>query len=256
MNKVNYNKEMWKIIEQCKDSKEEKRLLLHACCAPCSSTCMERVRNYFNTTVYFFNPNITNEEEYDKRADELKRLIDIYNTNEYIEKMTKTGKSVIDGDTKAIPNTDSEADAVYAEDGLLECEDRGRIGLIIDKYNPSYFIQIAKGYEDCPERGERCARCFELRLKQSAKVARDCGFDYFTTTLTLSPLKDEQLLNSIGYRVAEEIGGVKWLPSDFKKEGGYLRSIELSKEFNLYRQDYCGCVYSKNQREREKAEMS
>ena len=212
MNKVNYNKEMKKVIEECEKKGEIKSLLLHACCAPCSSTCMEKVRDHFDTTVYFFNPNITNEEEYNKRAEELERLVEIYNSAE-----------------------------------------NAHIGLITDIYNPSYFIEIAKGYEDCPERGERCLRCFELRLRQSAMMAREKGFDYFTTTLTLSPLKDEQALNQIGYRIAKEVGGINWLPSDFKKENGYKRSIELSKEYNLYRQDYCGCVYSKNQREREKA---
>lgn len=212
MNKVNYNLEMKKEIARCEQEGVEKSLLLHACCAPCSSTCMERVRDVFDTTVYFFNPNITNEEEYNKRAEELERLITIYNKGE-----------------------------------------KAHIKLITDEYNPSYFIEVAKGYEDCPERGERCLRCFELRLRHSALMAKDKGFDYFTTTLTLSPLKDEQALNRIGYEIAEEIGGIKWLPSDFKKEGGYQRSIELSGEYDLYRQDYCGCVYSKRQRESEKA---
>ena len=211
MNKINYNKEMKKIIAECREACEKRTLLLHACCAPCSSTCMEKVRDDFDTTVYFFNPNITNEAEYNKRAEELERLIGIYNSTA-----------------------------------------QGHIELIVDKYNPSYFIEIAKGYEECPERGERCLRCFEMRLRQAAKTAKDNGFDYFTTTLTLSPLKDEQALNQIGIRLATEIGGISWLPSDFKKEGGYQRSIELSREYNLYWQDYCGCVYSKNQREREK----
>lgn len=220
-NKINYNNEMKKILDdRLNESKRQESpqntLLLHACCAPCSSTCMERVRDDIDTTVYFYNPNITSEEEYVKRAEELKRLIEIFNSD----------------------------------------EEHKSIGYIEGNYEPKEFISIAKGYEDCPERGERCARCFRLRLEEAAKVAKEKGFDYFTTTLTLSPLKDVQLLNEIGYDVAKETGGVKWLPSDFKKDDGYKRSIELSKKYNLYRQDYCGCIYSKNQRERENSEWS
>ena len=200
-NQVNYNQEMKKIMESTDSGCT---LLLHACCAPCSSTCMERVRGHFDTGVYFYNPNITSIEEYDKRSVELQRLIDIYN---------ESGEN--------------------------------RITFIEGEYNPRDFTQITKGYEDCPERGERCERCYELRLRSTALMAKELGYDYFTTTLTLSPLKDTVKLNEIGYRLADEIGGAKWLPSDFKKDGGYQRSIELSKEYGLYRQNYCGCVYSK-----------
>lgn len=212
MNKTNFNNEMKNILKELNNSPEEgkAKLLLHACCAPCSSTCMERVRDGLDTTVYFYNPNITNREEYDKRARELSRLIDIYN----------------------------------------EDDSHGRIKYLEGNYDPMEFTQIAKGYEDCPERGDRCVRCFELRLKNAAKMAKNKGFDYFTTTLTLSPLKDVELLNKIGYETAKEVGGVKWLPSDFKKDDGYKRSIELSKQYDLYRQDYCGCIYSKLERER------
>lgn len=212
-NKLNYNKEMKKVIEEnCADDKEGKKsLLLHACCAPCSSSCVEKIRNYFDTTLYFFNPNITNYEEYRKRADELMRLVNEFN-----------------------------------------CDGNGIIGYAEGDYKPADFTSIAKGLEDCPERGERCYRCYELRLKETARYAVLKGFDYFSTTLTLSPLKDVEKLNSIGYEVAKQLGdSVRWLPSDFKKEGGYQRSIELSREHNLYRQDYCGCIYSKKQRELE-----
>ncbi len=205
-NKKNYNKEMKHIVEENRKAEVKPGLLLHACCAPCSSACMERVWEDFDTTMFFYNPNITNAEEYGKRSEELRRLIESYN---------------------------------------------GEIAFLEGRYDPREFTAIAKGYEDCPERGERCLRCYELRLKEAGVVAKEKGFDYFTTTLTLSPLKDASVLNEIGYRVADEINGaevagkeVKWLPSDFKKENGYKRSIELSKEHNLYRQDYCGCVYS------------
>ncbi len=184
------------------------RLLLHACCAPCASICMDRVRDHFDTTVYFFNPNITIGEEYEHRVSELKRLIDIYN-------------------------------------GM---DDRGRLGLIEGEYNPESFFEMAKGYEDCPERGARCHLCYELRLRATMNAALAGGFDYFATTLTLSPLKDAGVLNEIGYRLADEADGrILWLPSDFKKEDGYKKSIELSAKYGLYRQNYCGCVYSREQ---------
>ena len=222
MNKKNYDVEMNKELQAIKEKMPEKAsLLLHACCAPCSSTCMERVREELETTVYFFNPNITNEGEYTKRSEELVRLIGIYNDMEGMEK----------------------AQITYIEGA----------------YNPKEFTEIAKGLEDCPERGERCFRCYELRLKDAARYAAEHGYDYYTTTLTLSPLKDVDKLNEIGYRLADEINReiapekeLHWLPSDFKKRGGYQRSIELSKEYDLYRQDYCGCIYSKLERERQK----
>lgn len=216
-NKKNYNKEMKKVVEENKKQGAVPSLLLHACCAPCSSACMERVRDEFETTVFFYNPNITDAEEYNRRAKELERLIGEYN------KMKHNGE-------------------IYFLEG---------------RYEPREFTAIAKGYENCPERGKRCLRCYELRLKEAAKEARERGFDYFTTTLTISPLKDADVLNEIGYRAAKEInefvsiGGksladkeIKWLPSDFKKDDGYKRSTQLSHEYNLYRQDYCGCVYS------------
>ena len=220
MNRIDYNKEFNKIITELNEEYDKaeigpssgpiprKKLLLHACCAPCASICMDRVRDCFETTVFFFNPNITIQEEYDLRSSELKRLIDIYNN----------------------------------------MEGRGRITFCEGEYDPESFLGMAKGYEDCPERGARCHLCYEQRLRNTAEAAIAGGFDYFATTLTLSPLKDAEVLNSIGYRLAKESGGnIIWLPSDFKKEDGYKKSIELSKEYNLYRQNFCGCIYSRSE---------
>ena len=189
---------MEKIISLIKKASEKPALLMHACCAPCSSACIERVKNFFDITVYYYNPNIDSEKEYDKRSEEQKRL----------------------------------------------CATLG-VKFVSEDYYPTEFYQAVKGLEDAPEGGARCTECFYLRLKKAAGKAKENGAEYFTTTLTLSPLKNATLLNSIGARVAEETG-VKWLPSDFKKRGGYLRSIELSNEYGLYRQNYCGCVFSKN----------
>lgn len=217
MNRTDHNKEFNGIIKELDkeyalrlsdgaDQPFKKKLLLHACCAPCSSICMDRVRDHFDTTVYFFNPNITIKEEYEYRLTELKRLIGIYN---------------------GMP-------------------DRGAIDLIEGEYAPDVFFTMAKGYEECPERGARCHLCYEMRLKSALDTAVSGGYDYFATTLTLSPLKDAAVLNEIGYRLADSTDGkVLWLPSDFKKEDGYKKSIELSKQYGLYRQNYCGCVYSR-----------
>ncbi len=223
MNRTDHNREFNSIIEKLRETGTaaspdactpgantavagRPRLLLHACCAPCASICMERVRDPFDTTVYFFNPNITIEDEYRHRTSELMRLIGIYN----------------------------------------EMEGRGQIGFLEGDYDPSLFYEMAKGYEDCPERGARCLLCYELRLRATMEKALETGCDYFATTLTLSPLKDARVLNEIGYRLASETGGrIMWLPSDFKKEDGYKKSIELSKEYGLYRQNYCGCEYSR-----------
>ncbi len=214
MNKVDHNREFHKITDALATANAEgtarKKLLLHACCAPCSSICMDRVRDRFETVVFFFNPNITIKDEYEYRFAELSRLIAIYN----------------------------------------EMPNRGHIELIPGEYDPSAFLTMAKGYEDCPERGDRCTLCYEMRLKATADTAIALGYDYFATTLTLSPLKDADRLNAIGYRLAEGSGtGLMWLPSDFKKEEGYKKSIELSKQYGLYRQNYCGCVYSRKDRQ-------
>jgi len=198
-----------------------KRLLLHSCCAPCSSYVLTYIRSTFQITVLYYNPNITNREEYQKRASEEKRFIDTLNTE-----AEKAG---------------TLSETVY------------KIDYIDGDYFPEEFLEAVKGYEDCPERGERCAICFRMRLSEAARVAKEGGFDYFATTLTLSPLKDAELLNRIGTEEGERLG-VSYLPTDFKKKGGYLKSIELSKEYGLYRQDYCGCAFSKVERERAKQE--
>lgn len=211
MNTVrNYQKELDKIIEGLGSAGESApTLFLHSCCAPCSSYVLEYLRRYFRITVFYYNPNITEEEEYRKRAAEQKRLIAAYNAELPEGKRPGHPIQVVEGD-----------------------------------YEPECFFQIAKGLEQCPEGGERCFACYELRLRETAKRAKAGGCDYFTTTLSISPLKNAAKLNEIGERLAEEYG-VAWLPSDFKKKDGYKRSIELSREYGLYRQDYCGCVYSR-----------
>ena len=213
--KRNYQKELEKILER--PEVKGRRLLLHACCAPCSSYCMEYLRDYFAITVFYYNPNITEAEEYRKRAGEEKRLIDAYN-----EKLRC-------GQASGYP-----------------------IDVIEGEYEPERFYELAKGLEQCPEGGERCFRCYELRLRESARTAKEGSFDFFTTTLTISPLKNAEKLNETGERLAEEYG-VSYLPSDFKKKDGYKRSIELSKEYGLYRQDYCGCIFSKQERDAQAA---
>ena len=222
MNKQNYSKELEKRIEEFQKNGEYPKLLLHACCAPCSSYCLEYLREYFDVTVFFYNPNITEEAEYRKRVIEEKRLIEEYNRQ--VEEKNFEGM-----------NSDEKA---------------RKIEIIEGEYVPKDFYDAARGYEDCKEGGERCRKCFELRLNETARVARERGFDFFTTTLTISPLKNADVLNEVG----REAGGDMFLPSDFKKKNGYKRSIELSKMFDLYRQDFCGCSFSKAQREREKSE--
>lgn len=205
----NFQKEMEKVMN---GEARGKRLLLHACCAPCSSACLEKLRTFFSITVFYYNPNITLSEEYAYRLAEEKRLI---------EAMNGAGQSL----GEAYP-----------------------ISILEGKYEPERYLSLVKGYEKVQEGGSRCELCFRLRLGESARVAKENGFDYFTTTLTISPLKNAAMLNAIGEQVAKEYD-VMWLPSDFKKKDGYKRSIELSKEYDLYRQDYCGCVFSKEARE-------
>ena len=200
MNKINYQIELDKIINSI-DKSNPPRLFLHSCCAPCSSYTLEYLSNYFDITVYYFNPNISPKEEFDKRFAEQKRLID------------------------SLPA-------------------KNPIKLVLGEYNYNDFLQIARGLENVAEGGERCFRCYRLRLESTARIAKEQGFDYFCTTLSISPLKNSQKINQIGYEVAQKYG-IKWLPSDFKKREGYKRSIELSKEYNLYRQSFCGCIFSK-----------
>lgn len=194
MNQVNYDKLMQEILRDGVG----KTLLLHSCCAPCSSYCLEEVARTMRTTVFYFNPNLDSREEYDKRKAEQIRLL------------RETG---------------------LAE--LLDCD-----------YSPELYEAAVTGLEREPEGGGRCKVCFELRLRKTAEKAKEGGYDFFGTTLTVSPLKNAKLINEIGFALEEELG-VKYLPSDFKKRGGYLRSIELSREHGLYRQDYCGCKFSK-----------
>lgn len=203
MNKVNYQKELDKIIENNKREDILPSLLLHSCCAPCSSYTIEYLADYFRITIFYYNPNISPVDEYEKRKAEQIRLI------------------------SSLP--------VKNKVSFLDCD-----------YNSSEFFEIAKGYEDCREGGERCFRCYELRLNETAKKASENGFDYFCTTLSISPLKNAQKINEIGFMLAEKYNS-NWLPSDFKKKEGYKRSIELSREYNLYRQNFCGCIYSKKE---------
>ena len=215
MNNKNYQKELEKIIASLT---APKKVFLHSCCAPCSSYCMEYLRQYFDVTVFYYNPNIMNEEEYRKRVKEQQRLIDAYN----------------------------QLDEVNWTDGADESKIKKlrKISFVEGSYEVERYLDTIKGLEECAEGGSRCGRCFELRLRETARVAKEMGMDYFTTTLTISPLKNAQLINQIGNQIAEEMG-IAFLPSDFKKNNGYLRSIELSKEYDLYRQDYCGCDFSK-----------
>ena len=219
MNRVNYQKELEKLLDSLDREKDpggkKKRLLLHACCAPCSSYVLEYLRDKFEITVLYYNPNITEREEYEKRCAELKRLA---------ERMNREASALPPG-------------YILVEEGA---------------YEPQLFFEAAKGLEKVPEGGERCFRCYELRLRETARIAAERGFDYFTTTLTISPLKNADKLNEIGTRLAEEYGAA-FLPSDFKKKNGYRRSVELSEEYGLYRQDYCGCIFSRAERDRRKA---
>lgn len=206
---VNYQLVLDKELERIATSNKKPRLLLHACCAPCSSYVLEYLSSYFDITVLFYNPNISPASEFDLRAEELKRLID------------------------EMPNLHS-------------------VSLVVGRYEPNEFLAISKGKEHLPEGDERCTACFRLRLIESAKAAKEGGYDYFTTTLSISPLKDAKRLNEIGGELAADYG-VPYLFSDFKKRDGYKRSIQLSAEYGLYRQGYCGCAYSKRDAEKRKA---
>lgn len=206
MNKINYQRELDQLIEGIEAEGKVPTLLLHSCCAPCSSYCIEYLSQFFAITVFYYNPNIYPDEEYFHRVKEQQRFIS--------EFPTKHPVSFIEGDF--------EKDRFYSE--------------------------VAKGLEKEPERGARCTKCFELRLGETAKRAAAEGMDYFATTLTISPMKDVELLNSIGAAMGERYG-VEYLATEFRKKNGYLRSTQISKEYDMYRQDYCGCVYSKVERE-------
>lgn len=235
MNKVNYQLELEKVLAKLPDARS--RLFLHSCCAPCSSYCLEYLRQYFAVTVFYYNPNISMPEEYRHRVEEQKRLIGALNRQVENGMCPAAAERREAGNGSAAGRRDAGNDAQTQRIPNL-------ISFVEGAYEPARFFEIAKGLEDCPEGGERCFACYELRLREAAQLAAEGGYDYFTTTLTISPLKNAQKLNEIGQRLAQEYG-VAYLPSDFKKKGGYQRSIELSKEYGLYRQDYCGCVFSK-----------
>ena len=199
MNALNEHKQMKSLLTEIKERGETPLLLLHACCAPCASHPLSFLPEFFDVTVYYYNPNITDDGEREKRFAELKRLVA----------------------------------AMCPTVGTIKGENDGE----------KYLAEV-QGLESAPEGGLRCAKCFALRLEETARRAAEEGFDYFATTLTLSPLKNPVLINSIGRKMAEKYG-VKYLATDFKKEGGYQHSLALSKEYDLYRQNYCGCAFSK-----------
>lgn len=204
----NYQKELEKLMTENEKLGRRPRLLLHVCCAPCSSYCLEYLDTHFELVLNYYNPNISPKEEYDKRVNELRRLL---------------GKMPL----------------------------KYPVSLDIGVYEPELFFEMAKGMEEEPEGGKRCFACYEMRLREAAEAARRLDCDYFTTTLSISPYKNAGKLNEIGERLAQEYH-IPYLPSDFKKKNGYKRSIELSKTYNLYRQDYCGCPYSRLEAEKKR----
>lgn len=208
MNKINYQKELDKELEKINSENNIPTLLLHVCCAPCNSYVLEYLNSYFDITVFFYNPNISFEDEYIKRVNEELRF-------------------------------------------LKEFPFERKVKFVEGKYDPESFYSMAKGREKLPEGGKRCYDCYEMRLRETARYAARNKFDYFTTSLSISPYKNSDWLNEIGLRLGNDYG-VRYLVSDFKKKNGYKRSIELSNEYNLYRQDYCGCIYSKMERENNK----
>ncbi len=205
MNKTNWQIESDKILANLG---EKRRMLLHVCCAPCSSASLEYLTNYFDIDVYFYNPNIETKAEYEKRLFELERFIKEYGFS-------------------------------------------NKINVLVGEYNHDDFLTVAKGLENAKEGGERCVKCFEQRLSQTAKKAQEKGYGWYATTLTISPLKNADLLNKIGLHFGK-VEDVCYFPTDLKKKGRYQRSIELSKIYNLYRQDFCGCEFSRKAREAEK----
>ncbi|MGN1346632.1 MAG: epoxyqueuosine reductase QueH [Eubacteriales bacterium] len=204
----NYGQWLEKKLEEIEKTGTRPRLMLHVCCAPCSSYVFEYIARFFEITAFFYNPNISPEREFSFRLAELRRFLN--------------------------------------ESGHTETS------VCLPDYRPEEFFDAVRGMEDLPEGGERCRTCYELRLRRTAEAARDGGFDFFTTTLSISPYKNAAWLNEIGIRLAQEYG-VEYLRSDFKKKGGYQRSIALSAQYHLYRQDYCGCVYSKLEAEQKRA---
>lgn len=203
MNRRDYQKELDRLIEEHRREGVRPRLLFHLCCAPCGSYCLEYLEPVFDITVFFYNPNITDEAEYLHRLKEVRRLVSFY---------------------------------------------EGRVGLLVPPYRNAEFFTAARGLEKESEGGARCSVCYELRLERTARAAKEERYDYFASSLSVSPHKNAALLNEIGERLSV-CYGVRHLPNDFKKRGGYQRSVALSKEAGFYRQDYCGCVYSRTSRE-------
>lgn len=225
--KSSYQNELDSILsslsEQTKSGEAKKKLLLHACCGPCSSYVLEYLVKFFDITILYYNPNIAPEEEYFRRLNELKNLLPRF------------------------------------EPAL-----KNHVKLVEEDYNPEDFYN-AIGIKENPElaheneKGERCRRCYKFRLEKAFEYAVKNGFDYFCTTLSISPFKDAEKINIEGKLLEESAGDVnktKWLPSDFKKKGGFKRSLELSEEYGLYRQQYCGCIYSKINTEKQRSELS
>ena len=206
----NYQRDLGYIIRWNQRKGIVPTLLMHACCGPCSTYCIEYLSQFFKITIFYYNPNIAPADEYAHRVAEIKRFVSEFKTKYPVE-------------------------------------------FIEGEYDPQKFYDMARGLEDEPEGGKRCRKCFELRLGETARLAKEMGFDYFTTTLSISPKKDEQVLNVVA-KEQGEIYGIKALPADFKKKGGSKRSIELSAEYNLYRQNYCGCAYSLRDAETSKPE--
>jgi len=200
MNKVNFQKELEKELDIIVKNGNAPKLFLHSCCAPCSSYCIEYLSQYFEITVFYYNPNIYPSEEYAKRVVEQQQFIEKFPT-------------------------------------------KHRVSFVEGKYDTDKFYNTVKGYEKCEEGKERCFLCYRLRLEETARYALEGDFDYFTTTLSISPLKNADKLNEIGAELEKEYG-VKYLYSDFKKKNGYKRSTEISNEYGMYRQNYCGCVFS------------
>lgn len=212
MQKINYQKQLDELLGKIRISEKKPTLLLHSCCAPCSSYVLEYLTKYFHIILFYYNPNISPKEEFDKRTRELRRLV------------------------SEMPMPDKPE-------------------IIVGDYDQNEFFEIAKGLENLPEGGERCFRCYRLRLEKTAQLAKQLGADYFTTTLSISPYKNAQKLNEISNELGS-IYEVTALPADFKKRNGYKRSIELSAQYDLYRQDYCGCVYSKAERDRKNTQKN
>ncbi len=212
MEKRNFSLEMDRVIATHEKNNEVPTLLLHSCCAPCSTAVLTCLTNHFSVTVYYYNPNIYPDAEYEKRAEEQRKLIE------------------------KLPS-------------------KHPVKFILGEFEKDKFYEAVRGLEDSGEGGARCKECFTLRLTKTAELAKNMGFDYFTTTLSVSPLKNAQLLNALGEEIGQKYG-ISYLPSDFKKKDGYKKSVELSREYGLYRQDYCGCLFSRNERNQREEKLN